>query len=261
MKSVTFSMLMNMDVEVSIKSAGLAAPSVVNTTRFVGEGRKSNLLCALLAGERQYRANDKPAFSLSPGELLFIPTTSCYLSVATEKGTSWYYVDFNLFSDGEELYITEPFRVMRDEACLEGLRAVVECGQSKLRAKSAMLTLLAGISERDRAADIERGGFSSIYEAILAIEQHPEREFSVSELARRCFLSDTGFREKFKRFTGGLAPMAYRTKPRLERADALLGTGTLSLDEIAETLGFWDTAHFCRVYKKLRGHTPTGKFK
>ena len=41
-------------------------------------------------------------------------------------------------------------------------------------------------------------------------------------------------------------------------ADELLRSGSFTVAEVAAALGFFDTAHFCRTYKKLRGAPPGG---
>ena len=136
-----------------------------------------------------------------------------------------------------------------------------------LREKGRVLAAVDGMAasgkttlcENLREESYQGGGFSSIYEFVTRMEQHPEYPFSVEEAARKCFLSDTSFRAKFRQITGGFTPTEYRNRLWIDRADAMIGTGNFTLDAVAEMLGFWDTAHFCRVYKKLRGHTPGGR--
>ena len=252
-----FSELLSMDADVSAVFAGRCETSAKSVTNYNGEGRKNNLLCILEDGERRYEIAGGGEFTLYKNDLIFIPATSCYSSRSEAGRTVWSFADFDLRLDGEEIFLDEPFCILHDaEEFLPALRAMASPGASRLAVKGMLLTLLAEVAERIRARDIAERGFFSIYEAVKQIERHPERSFSVHELAGLCYLSDTGFREKFKRFTGGIAPVEYRNRLRIERADAMLRRGGFTLENIAEQLGFWDAAHFCRVYRQLRGHAP-----
>jgi AraC-like DNA-binding protein len=183
--------------------------------------------------------------------------TSCYTSRSEPGHTVWSFVDFDLRLNGKDIYLDEPFYIMRDaEELLPILHTMASPGAESLAVKGMLFSLLANMIERMRAKEISDRGFFSIYEAVKEIERHPERNFSVHELARLCYLSDTGFREKFKRFTGGIAPIEYRNRLRIQRANSMLKSENFTLENIAEQLGFWDAAHFCRVYKSFHGHAP-----
>ncbi|MBQ2118450.1 MAG: helix-turn-helix domain-containing protein, partial [Clostridia bacterium] len=64
------------------------------------------------------------------------------------------------------------------------------------------------------------------------------------------------FRARFKQFSGGLSPSEYRNRLRVRKAQELLSSSLWTTDLIAETLGFYDTSHFYRIYKKYTGKTP-----
>lgn len=246
-----------MDADASAIFAGRCVTSAKSVTNYTGEGRKNNLLCILEEGERRYETGGGETFTLYKNELLFIPVTSCYRSRSEPGRTVWNFVDFDLHLGGEEIFLDAPFCILHDAAeFLPAMRAMAAPGASRLAVKGMLLTLLAEVAERVRARDIAEGGFFSIYEAVRQIERHPERNFSVHELAGMCYLSDTGFREKFKRFTGGIAPVEYRNRLRIARAEAMLASGDYTIEAVAEQLGFWDSAHFCRVWRKLRGSAP-----
>jgi AraC-like DNA-binding protein len=255
-----------MDADASAIFAGRCETSAKSMTNFMGEGRKNNLLCILEEGERHYEMGGGEAFTLYKNELLFIPVTSRYTS-RSDPGTTavctvpvhtaWSFVDFDLHLGGEEIFLDAPFCILHDAAeFLPAMHAMAAPGASRMAVKGMLLTLLSSVAGRIREREIAEGGFFSIYEAVKAIEQHPERSFSVHELAGMCYLSDTGFREKFKRFTGGIAPVEYRNRLRIERAEAMLASGDYTIEAVAEQLGFWDSAHFCRVWRKLRGSAP-----
>jgi AraC-like DNA-binding protein len=241
-----------------VQSSFFATPDK-HAVRYSGGGRPDSLICLQGEGERLYHVAGMEPFVLHENELIFIPITSRYVSVSDSPPTGWYSVNFNLYCGAEQVYIGEPFRIIKNGLdYLPLIEAVRHNIHSPLRSKAALLNLLAALCENLRAETYREDGFSSIYECVARMEQHPERSFSVEHAAKKCFLSDTSFRAKFKQITG-FTPTEYRNHLRIERADAMLRTENFTLDAIAEMLGFWDSAHFCRVYKQLRGHTPGGR--
>ena len=94
-----------------------------------------------------------------------------------------------------------------------------------------------------------------ILPAVEHIESHPELNTSVSELANLCFLSESYFRVQFRGHFG-CSPTDYRNRLRVEKAQELLDSSLWTTELIAEKLGFCDTSHFYRVYKKIMGTTP-----
>jgi AraC-like DNA-binding protein len=87
------------------------------------------------------------------------------------------------------------------------------------------------------------------------ILDHLELGISVTELARACRLSRSDFTRKFKASTG-LSPHGWLRLQRVEKAKALLIGSELPLCEIGVECGFFDQAHFCRVFGKAVGVTP-----
>lgn len=80
----------------------------------------------------------------------------------------------------------------------------------------------------------------------------------VRTLAGETGLSVSQFTRNFHKATG-LTPHQYRLRLRIEAARERLATGTASLAEIADELGFADQAHFTRAFKQFDGMTP-GEF-
>ena len=54
-----------------------------------------------------------------------------------------------------------------------------------------------------------------------------------------------------------MAPTQYLRKLRMERALELLETSLLSIKEIAAKVGYNDSSHFMREFKKSYGSTPS----
>lgn len=98
--------------------------------------------------------------------------------------------------------------------------------------------------------------FAGLLPAIKHIERHLSENTSISELASMCFISESYFRTKFKAFSGGISPADYRNRLRIEKARELLSSSLWTTDMIADALGFYDTSHFYKIYKKVTGELP-----
>jgi AraC-like DNA-binding protein/quercetin dioxygenase-like cupin family protein len=85
----------------------------------------------------------------------------------------------------------------------------------------------------------------------------PESEIPLRQLAEVSGVSVHHLVRSFSA-TMGLPPHAYQIQLRVWRARSLLTEG-LSLSEVAQTVGFYDQAHFTRVFKRYTGVTP-GQF-
>ena len=253
-----FSYISHFDINAENINAGRLIWKRGSVDRFTGKGRSRNLLYLMLSGSRNYYINGKFEFSVNTGDVIFIPSGACYSSIVEDCDmVEGVFVDFDLTLGGKPFYIDESFRrFTADSVQKERFIRLAESSGVRLRAKAELMHILADISVKEENLRFEGGEFSRIRKAALAIERHPERPVDVGALARECCLSETGFRELFRRYTGGLAPVEYRNRLRLERADELLLSGTLSVAEIASLLGFYDTAHFYRTYKRVRGRTP-----
>lgn len=87
------------------------------------------------------------------------------------------------------------------------------------------------------------------------IEETPLEKFSLDKTARNFGLDKYKFLRLFKQETG-LTPNHYISLKRINTAKKLLLEND-DLLEIAISTGFYDTAHFCKEFKRYTGVTPT----
>jgi AraC-like DNA-binding protein len=78
----------------------------------------------------------------------------------------------------------------------------------------------------------------------------------VGDLARKVFVSEVQFRKLFRR-VAGMGPVRFIQSRRVDRACHLLRETDLSIDQVAQTVGFADAPFFCRVFKSWTQATPT----
>ncbi|MBV9230811.1 MAG: helix-turn-helix transcriptional regulator [Chloroflexi bacterium] len=90
---------------------------------------------------------------------------------------------------------------------------------------------------------------------ISVIEDRLPEDLGLAELAQEAGLSQSHFASLFRKTTG-LSPHQYIVRRRVERAQSLLQSTTLSIDEIASTVGFYDQSHLTRQMRQILGVTP-----
>ncbi|MDA8484105.1 AraC family transcriptional regulator [Pseudomonas resinovorans] len=94
-------------------------------------------------------------------------------------------------------------------------------------------------------------------QALKLILTHLEGSITVTWLADACALSRSDFTRKFKVSTGH-SPLEWVRLQRVEKAKRLLTDADRPLAEIGLECGFYDQAHFCRVFNRLTGISPKG---
>ncbi|WP_271609854.1 MULTISPECIES: AraC family transcriptional regulator [unclassified Bradyrhizobium] len=98
-------------------------------------------------------------------------------------------------------------------------------------------------------------GDPQIGKALLAIHDDPFRAWMVADLARLAAMSRSVFADRFASRIG-VPPLRYLTNVRLVSASDLLGTGVLSVGEVARRVGYASEAAFSRAYKARYGYPP-----
>jgi len=95
---------------------------------------------------------------------------------------------------------------------------------------------------------------SRLHALMAEMAAHPERWWSVRDMAEFCGCSDSLLRRAFMKETGCL-PKHYAEKVKLEEAARRLARG-LTLEEVFRALGFRDRSHFSHRFKSLFGVSP-----
>ena len=80
-------------------------------------------------------------------------------------------------------------------------------------------------------------------------------DLSIAHIARTLGISESGFRSLFRKAYGE-SPSQYRMNIRINQAKYLLESTELTMRDIAETLGFYDEAYFCRCFRRHAGVSP-----
>jgi len=96
------------------------------------------------------------------------------------------------------------------------------------------------------------------------IHLHIEAPFTLDDMVDALRVTKLYLSLLFKQETGQTV-MSYVTDVKINQAEVLLHDTNLSILAISERLGYYDSSHFGRIFKKVTGYTPrafrNNKFK
>ncbi len=98
-------------------------------------------------------------------------------------------------------------------------------------------------------------GDKAVDAAQVWIANHYRRDTPVTEMAAVTGLSPTSFARRFRKATGQ-TPLEYVQALRIEEARQMLEASETAVADIAEEVGYSDTASFRRLFKRRTGLTP-----
>ncbi|MFS0724939.1 response regulator transcription factor [Paenibacillus sp. 1P07SE] len=107
----------------------------------------------------------------------------------------------------------------------------------------------------DEIAQHRRKYGEAVRKACGYVEQHFGEEILLQHIAEHVHLSRTYFSELFKKETG-VTFNEYVTGVRMEKAKMLLKEQPLKVSEAAERVGYGNTSHFIKLFKKHTGFSP-----
>jgi PAS domain S-box-containing protein len=97
---------------------------------------------------------------------------------------------------------------------------------------------------------------AAILKALSFIEQNLGERISLDQLAMSSNMSKYHFSRVFRKIEG-MSPMSFVNSVKIERAGEILSRSTLSISEVAFSVGFNSVSHFIGQFRKLSGMTPS----
>lgn len=88
------------------------------------------------------------------------------------------------------------------------------------------------------------------------ISDHYSDDISMNELARQFNLHPVYLGKLFKVHTGSTFK-EYLNRIRINNAERLLSSSSLTVREVAERSGFDDLSYFSKLFKELKGYPPS----
>lgn len=224
----------------------------------VHRARPTHGLAYNVSGIKRYRFEKHGAFTVSGGEIIYLPRASDY-TVETEEAGGCYAVNFHAMPESEPQAAPFVFKPQEGAPFLSLFKDAETMWRSKPEGYMAKcLSDLYGLLYRMQAQVSYQpaGRLARLAPAVEKIHASYVGELpDIALLAGLCGMSETYFRRLFsQRF--GVSPVRYINDLRLERANELLGSGLYTVHDAAALSGFRDDSYFCRAYKNKYGTVP-----
>ena len=89
------------------------------------------------------------------------------------------------------------------------------------------------------------------------VQDNLHRQLRLAELSGLVHMSPYHFARRFRQSTG-VSPHRFLVQRRIEQARTLLAAESLSIAEIARSVGFRTPSHFTTTFRRVTGITPSG---
>ena len=217
-----------------------------NSWSYLDSPRPNDGIIYIDAGTAVYTLPDGQEIHVRPGDILYLPQDSRYFVKFVPDSSS--------FCERAEICVSDrPFVACRDINNLfrEDFRALCKLYSSttdRLLIKAKAFELVSRMTDRPDPSKSDS--------VIAYINSHLSTSLSVADIAKSCAMSESSFRRTMIRKTG-LSPIRYILNQKIEKAKQLLTVGELSVEDVAASLGFYDSAHFIKIFKNETGLTPT----
>ena len=259
---VSFLELYTMDFEITDISA-MRQKWHRGTVFNMDHPRKSNGILFLNGCVGEYTSDRSDTVYAPCKSLVCLPSQSEYKVLNVECGSAYpdaYLVEFNIIKDGQLLtFADSPFIIegVNSYIAADYAKDVVDAYESSVRStvelKATVYRLLAFLGKQSLRSYNKK--YLSIEVGIELLESDPFSDRSIEEIANICGVSSGCFRRLFKEYSGK-SPIEYRTDVKLDKAKNLLLNSNITVENLADDLGFESGAYFCRVFKKKIGMTP-----
>ncbi len=224
------------------------------------KGRKANGFLYILQGEGRY-SFPGGSFLLSPGDIVYLPSGSKHTFEVLSEKIDFYRIDFDLFIDGEVTFFSEGPLKMAGSADRNLVKAIYDLAENyEFDNDTVSKTALVCTIFRALGKESVEKSTAKIAPAVHYLLEHLTEKISCTHLASLCFLSTAQFYNLFQE-EYHMAPLEYRSQLLSDKAAYLLKTGSFSVTEVSEMMGFESVSYFSRFFKKQIGYSPAAYIK
>jgi AraC-like DNA-binding protein len=217
-------------------------------------------------GLGQFRHKNK-TYPITPGSAFCLRPHQTYDAVHDPKNRLGVcYLHFSFLGKTPQAKYLPPFHVVLEEVSYfeTVLRRAVDLNRTNSPAAKAEAALLVSAvllamtrqSQRTSISTSARERADRILPLLRSIRENPAEAPAVTDMAAGTGYSADHFTRIFES-VAGMRPKEFIIRARIERATQLLTESTLSIDQIARTLGYPDIFTFSRQFKKRMGRPPT----
>ena len=224
------------------------------------KARKWDSFACILAGRVDYHMESGNSFTLSAGDVQYLPRHCAYTMDIYPEGLHYIVCDFSSITEGErkELWFSARNRQIYEKL----FRELNVCFSAEIpeRMPLSLAVLLQIYAQIVR--DYHPGYISGMAKKRLSgmqtyiLRNLTDKELSVRQLAKNAKMSEVHFRRLFHDIYG-TSPTKYITATRVTKAKSLMGLSEMRLEDIAAQTGFSSVAYFCTVFKETTGLTPS----
>lgn len=220
--------------------------------------RYSDCFVFVLSGEAYYEFAEK-SFSVSKGDVFYLPKGSRYTIAITGHPYTFIYTDFFFEHPAEEMPESDVFRGGPSlEHTFVKLLNLWRLGDfsDKLRCRALLYEIYAAVVKTAALAELTTEHTHRLDRVMVYLHDHyTDPDLTVEQLAALYHTSAVHFRRTFTRLYH-TSPMKYITALRLSKARELLLNTDLPVGEISRRCGYTSPYYFDRVFKQEFGTQP-----
>lgn len=254
------------NIELSIFNCGLEKCAAGHNW---GPGIRDHYLIHLvIAGKGTFQAAGR-TWELQPGDL-FLAAPNQLVAYTADEQQPWEYrwVGFNgacahklvsrlPFTDAEPVHHTKDPDTLQDILDHLFLARGLEPQDEAAMLGYLYLFIAALMKETcERRPRATSSANQYVLNAIKYIQFNYSHDISIDDVAKSVGVSRSHLYRVFMSNVGK-SPIDYLTEYRINEACKLLRTGSLSIAEVAISVGFFDQFYFSRVFKKAMGMPPS----
>lgn len=218
-------------------------------------------------GRYKYTYKDS-SFYANSGEFVYLPKGSQYMYEVLEKKTKCMQIEFELkhYIGGllEDLCFSKyPVLIIQNLEIISKL--IKDLIENYLNNSFFTLSILYKIialsfNGEEFVYNLGNNHIKKIRPAIDYMEKNFAKKTSISQLAEMCNMSVSHFRRTFQ-CSLGISPLKFKNSLLIEYACELLKSGSVTVSEAADILGFSDIYSFSQTFKKAIGVSPRNYIK
>jgi len=210
----------------------------------------------VLNGQIDFVSPQMDTFCAKSGDIVFLPKNSYYEArFRIELGEiDNYLINFELdkdFNYAKPMLISENASFSSAELFRQFVDENYNVNNINFRSKGIFYLLLDSVLNTNK--DPESSHNISFEKAKILLKE--SEDIPISKIARECSVSESGLRKIFSEKIG-MSPTQFRLREKYKKAKFLLESTDMSVGEISDKLNFYDTAYFCRLFRKQTGMSP-----